>query len=465
MLGACKGNTMTVLASQAAPRAAIMMDKAEEPSNTDAEVDRAREKYPSRPIDMNRGSIDPAIREAVNEVYETINVDGRFSSNRECPIKSHLNVVLCNLMHVHEQLPGHWIRYSRSSNDYRCIDRYHPFGKSYRHMLAVIDGLESVPFIGKKIGFNNRETGKRFQTRIRAKPNLIHLLKHTFNITPEIVQERPYPEIIVLRDHEKFSVDYEDTEETDRMRSEAKTYNDHLSNHEIILGIPTPDMSQLLEKNPVDFTNRGYRRVFNNSSFDNGGRFYGPWWQNLKSILRPFITIDGQPITYLDYSAMHVHLLYSKEGLSFHTIHGEGVDPYSIEGGDCDQRKVLKKILLIALNCTERRAAFGAMRNELRDEGLYTVGMDLPLLMEQFSEKHRCIAHHLYSGIGLYLQRRESIISEYVIRNMVSQDIPTLNIHDGFLTQVQHDEALREVMARAFVSNDFESIPLIKKEF
>ena len=45
------------------------------------------------------------------------------------------------------------------------------------------------------------------------------------------------------------------------------------------------------EKQPIDFTKRMLYRPFNNGSFEEGGRFYGGWWQSVPKEFRPSITI------------------------------------------------------------------------------------------------------------------------------------------------------------------------------
>jgi hypothetical protein len=48
--------------------------------------------------------------------------------------------------------------------------------------------------------------------------------------------------------------------------------------------------------------------------FDQGGRLFGGFWQNLKSERRRRIRIDGEPVAVLDYGAMFTRLAYSQIG-------------------------------------------------------------------------------------------------------------------------------------------------------
>ena len=65
----------------------------------------------------------------------------------------------------------------------------------------------------------------------------------------------------------------------------------------------------------VNLANRSLYRVFTDTSFTRGGRFYGGWWQNIPSRLRPFITINGKETVELDYSSMHPRMLYAHIGM------------------------------------------------------------------------------------------------------------------------------------------------------
>ena len=59
------------------------------------------------------------------------------------------------------------------------------------------------------------------------------------------------------------------------------------------------------------------RRVFNRSSFDHGGRFYGAWWQACPKVWRREIFINDAPTIEQDYSSLHIALLYSRRGVDY----------------------------------------------------------------------------------------------------------------------------------------------------
>ena len=64
----------------------------------------------------------------------------------------------------------------------------------------------------------------------------------------------------------------------------------------------------------LDLSAKYLTRIFNNSSLEQGGRFYRGWWQNIPKEFRPLICINGDFTTEMDYSAIHPSLLYALEG-------------------------------------------------------------------------------------------------------------------------------------------------------
>ena len=70
------------------------------------------------------------------------------------------------------------------------------------------------------------------------------------------------------------------------------------------------------------------RRVFNNSTFDEGGRFYDGWWQRIDGKIRKDIRINNIATVEIDYSAIHVIMLYALMGIDYWSNFTK--DPYDI---------------------------------------------------------------------------------------------------------------------------------------
>jgi hypothetical protein len=65
-------------------------------------------------------------------------------------------------------------------------------------------------------------------------------------------------------------------------------------------------------------------RVFNNGTFEQGGRFHGGWWQYVRKTVRPSILINGQATVEVDYSGFNPAVLLAKAGQVVPQ------DPYSV---------------------------------------------------------------------------------------------------------------------------------------
>lgn len=94
-------------------------------------------------------------------------------------------------------------------------------------------------------------------------------------------------EVIILRDNNKKNIEFDDNAEIIRMRNVLNEYNHLLK--QTFIDIPELD-KPIIETNnkyiPISSTERFVRRIFNNASWKEGGRFYGGWWQLVPSFFR-----------------------------------------------------------------------------------------------------------------------------------------------------------------------------------
>src|SRR5690606_27759980 len=118
------------------------------------------------------------------------------------------------------------------------------------------------------------------------------------------------------------------------------------------------------------------KRIFSNGTWDSGGRFYGGWWQQIPNskaggAWRRKIYINGNPTVEVDYSGLHIVLLYALKRIDYWKE--DGKDPYSLPDYEdsADFRQLLKLLLLIAVNAKgksekeQRRKAQQAIRSEI----------------------------------------------------------------------------------------------------
>lgn len=251
---------------------------------------------------------------------------------------------------------------------------------------------------------------------------------------------------------EKLWVTVEQTKDVLRMQENLYQINSFLSNQCITLDLNDEQIYELLAevrgkdngKELVDLRRIQLVRIFSRGSIEKGGRFYRGWWQNIPSIHRPHIRINGKKTIEVDYSGMHLRMLYALCDIEF----PYDEDPYDIgledwQGKEDLRRKAIKK-------------AFNAILND--EEGTYKLNNEdvsvLGLSNEEFHSKlrdtHPKIYTQIRSDIGLKLQKKDSDIAEDVLLQLTSLSIPCLPVHDSFIVTASCELMLRDLLKDTF---------------
>lgn len=264
-------------------------------------------------------------------------------------------------------------------------------------------------------------------------------------------------------------VEYEDTAQTNQMRHNLQVINDRIATKWIDLELSREEyvdlVTQLANKNkqrfkespddyrPLMLSKRSLYRVFNDSEFKTGGRFYGGWWQEIPSKFRDRITIDGKRTVQLDYSGLHPHILYHERGLEL-----KG-DPYQVNfipsknAEDTDGfRKFIKKSFNAMLNADKvmkrpQRASKGKPKEMLRHWGV-----TWKQVVNAIRDRHPDIKDQFFTGAGLRLQRIDSDLCEAVMLAMINRslEIVVLPVHDSFIVHHGYKDELMAMMLGAY---------------
>ena len=265
-------------------------------------------------------------------------------------------------------------------------------------------------------------------------------------------------------------MEYEDTPYTNRIRDELINYNNLLKRTHIDIGlIPEGGIIFGSSEYPVAITqkNKFMRRIFNDTKFETGGRYYGGWIQGLNSEWRNKITINLDPTVEVDFSANGINLLYAKEGLTAPV--GDQYDlsdvafnhnqppPSSFNGHSMkDLRPLLKLMMLIMINAKNYNEAYYAIKADVNDTNKkLPQGVDLKPLMARFEQKHSAIKRYFYSGFGASLYKYDSTVAEHVINYFTNKNIPVLCIHDSFIIKLKYLKELKAVMQDSFKKTMF----------
>ena len=225
------------------------------------------------------------------------------------------------------------------------------------------------------------------------------------------------------------------------------------------MGLPATRMITRMERKVIDINEAlastdvrtsagvpigaGVVRIFN-ETMDRGGRHYGlgSSWQNIPAAERPRISIDGEPVVELDYSTLHPSLLYAEVG---------AVPPHDCYAIGNWPRPLVKKALLVLINASNlhkvRRylahcpemAALGPADEQ---DALHTAS----LVIADIKRVHQRIAKFFHADTGARLMRVDSDLSSAILSKLLRQGIVALPVHDSFLVQTRHIDALENAM-------------------
>lgn len=373
-----------------------------------------------------------------------------------------LGVVVANLVHTSNAFSRtRYTAFQRANGAIRATSRYNRTRVGQSVFIQAIDGLRELGYVEYRPGFQDRETGNRYWSRIRL--GVDFALRLARELGPNLVVDHAFEiEPIRLKDADRI-IEYEDNLITRTMREELVRYNGLLADHHIEVDgseiVRRWVAEQRLQGQPVDFTRSRYHRVFNRGSFELGGRYYGPWWVSAPSRVRTHIQIDGQPVVCRDCQAMNIHLAYGMAGLSFWDVHGAHTDPYHLPGYDHIDRTVRKWAALFALSCKSQTKATGALIGKAEETGHPVERAMAKELIAAVQERHAQIAQLMLADRALDLTRCESRITEQVIRRSIADQIPVLNVHDEYITIERHRDHLTNMIEEGFREVGFLSIP------
>jgi len=382
-----------------------------------------------------------------------------------------LRTTLANLFRVNSISEDLYVFYSRDRGYYKKSKKYNPNGISFRPLISLVDNLKEHGWIKHIKGRYKKEIKKGKRSRMCPSNKLIQAFKD-YEVTTKHLYAKQM-DCIRLKDTKKKFKEYEDNSVTRSMRTKLHAYNNLLHRTNIKL-TRNKKVSNYLEIKPTNFNNKEYYRIFNDGSFELGGRFYGPWWVNLSKDIRKYITINNSKTVELDYSSLNIHLLYSEEGLNYYDLNDNTADPYTLKGVNKDDRDINKLIITIALNITDKSKFVYAVKGGIEGDNdkNYSLGnkkiLKVPNAKEiwrrirLFEEENNPIKHHLFTGVGKRLQFKDSCIAESIIESMVNNNIPILAIHDSFIVQLRNKSNLYKSMDHIFRNFKLKSVPKIK---
>ena len=439
-------------------------------SNTDYSNNPPRDYNYSRVLDVHIWSDYPEVNDFINLIY-----DAYFSNQngKKSIAKKHIKIVLLDLYVAWLDDPDLCIAVNMTRDFYSKnfgtdTTRYNELNISAK-TIHVVTTLKDKGLVGYKRGVEAQEGyGSGFVSRIWAKPKLISMFERSA-LNKFMIYSHYDREMLVLRDEDKNDINYADTDETESQRLVVQQYNDILERTFIDIGSANSPRLEI-EKNKgsksqdkphyVHILHKGKftHRVFNNSSWEEGGRFYGGFWQRIGQDYREQILINNEETVELDFSSLHPVLAYVQAGVDYWKEHDIGPYDISVNGIEDAKvsREVIKKLFLLALNAKDQTTLFKAFRSEfdysLLDGLEYSFTDDaLGAILDSIKARHTKIADQIATGAGTVLMNLDSRIVEFVVQRFLDNNSVVLSVHDSFIVIERHRDRLLAAMKDAWV--------------
>ena len=421
-------------------------------------------------LDVHKLSLYPEVKHLVDYFFDYLKKKNKkFEGKNPTKNKTQLNTLIINL----------YLNYINDKSRYTSIylrkAYYDDIDERYNQLwitkilIDIVHELHNQGFIELEPGYHNR--GKKSDylreeksrvTRIRGTDKLFTLFDKN-NFHEFMIQVSKDKEVIILRDEingKQENISYEEIPDTIKWRKNIQKYNRLLE--KTYIDIPSLSKSGIKinqRKNKKQFKtifltqwDKVVTRVFNNGGWDDGGRFYGGWWQRIPSEDRKHIHFFNTPSSEIDYSGLHINLLYRICNKKMPMK-----DPYVIEGipNEGSNRAIVKIILLSIINANDITKAIKSVRRTINfSQYLYDYVNYNEIKWESYIDNilraHCAIKEYFFTGAGIKLQKFDSMIAEEVINYFTKLDIPILCIHDSFVLPTNHAETLEKVMKEKF---------------
>ena len=185
-----------------------------------------------------------------------------------------------------------------------------------------------------------------------------------------------------------------------------------------------------------------------NYTFNNG-------FQSISSKDRLRFKINGESVSEIDYSGLHLQMLYAFEGINY-----EKEDVYDV--GDWfkkhnltfeQSRKAVKKMILIMINASSQSKMWYSFRKEWNE--IIGKKKNSPIawideLEFLIRKKHQSISKYFCSNKGIELQWIDGELIREVCYHFSQKGICVLPIHDSIIIQKRYSNEAQKIMSEKF---------------
>jgi hypothetical protein len=337
------------------------------------------------------------------------------------------------------------VHYSRDTAHYARVRRWVPKSYTRTVVLAVVDELTAAGIVAHEQVRPSPQATRRSTVALR-------LTLGDMGLVGVSDLARQVFEPIILKDQHGRRVAYRANSFTRAIREDVLEQNELLRSTVVTLGhvdwaLDSHGLYRNGANRVVNPTRFELHRVYNNGDWDQGGRWYGGWWQGLGSQHRASLRIGGSSVVEEDFAACHLRLACAMSK----TPVPPG-DPYRIEelehlvGGGKPARKLCKiafQILLNSNSVPQARGAIAALIAEMQ------LDVKPHAVVQALKSRYGPLRQLWHRGQGLFLQRCDSDMAAKVMRQLRFEGVPSLSIHDSFVVPANAKPLLQAAMADA----------------
>lgn len=317
---------------------------------------------------------------------------------------------------------------------------------SYDYFISVLEWLNDAGYVrillGEVITWKKNTRGTHSPVMPdQCRPSMLvfgEYLQEKVKATQKDISDIPtIPDVIQMRDENKKVIEKALGREEKRLIKVLDSYNFSSRKFVITVGETYYDIQ--------------LRKVFNNSSWKQGGRSYvtGEGSGIMKRSFRKDIRIDGNPTVEIDFKSLHPSMIAEFQGYKL----PEGFDPYGIQLEGYD-KKTLRSIAKIAFMCifnsknlTQATAAVSQELRDLRDDdgkhiptqwkekGLVPTVIQVKLILQELAMHNIYAQDWVFSGKGIFLQNTDSKIMDLVIQQFLDVDEFMIPVHDSVVVE------------------------------
>jgi hypothetical protein len=360
-------------------------------------------------------------------------------SGSDALVNAAISALVANLVSLVQVGEAEWLFYARDRAHYSLVRRYVPDFYRRRVMIEAVACLQSEGLI------DHQQTRPSPRARYRSRLRPTETLRARICELPTTATYFDRRELIVLRGADGQPLPYHESARVYAMRRDVIEHNAFLQGFDITLVHPEVHYDEqgylVIDRRRLNPNRITYYRIFN-GRFTRGGRWYGPWWQNVPSRCRAGIRINGEPTCEPDIRGCHMHLLSARAGLEL----GAG-DPYE---GIGLPRKDVKLAINVMLNASSWPRARAALIANLSDDYGPTVGAHVDRLRSAIQRRFPALDPFWNTGYGLSLQRIDAHICERLQRRLRNRGVPALSVHDSFVVPQSAGEFTTGAMNEEF---------------